>query len=151
MADHYRSEGTPSLPTVFAGVLSLLAVLMAGYFFSSPSPDRVNVEEMRGTYRAKVLAELRKEEDSKLSNLAWVKKEEGIARVPIQTAMQITVKELENKPKKTSAVKADPPLAVPADGAALPSAPGGARLIQFSRAVQDAQPPAAVPGNSTPN
>jgi hypothetical protein len=132
MADLQIPEGNPSLQYVLLGAASLAVVLACGHLLSSPSSERVDVEKKRGDHRSEVLKKLRLEEEAKLSKLEWVNKESGLARIPIETSMRLTAKELASKPAKASAVKVEPILAAPSgDAPAMPSAPGGAFTIQF--------------------
>jgi hypothetical protein len=121
--------------------------LSAGYFFSSPSAERVDVEKKRGEHRSEVLSKLRAEEQAKLSKVEWVNKEAGVARIPIETAIRLTAKELATKSPKASAVKVEPLLAPPAggDAPAMPSAPGGAHTVQFPQIAAPPAPAAPAP------
>lgn len=85
-----------------------------------------------------VLKKLRADEEEKLSSLVWIKKEDGVARVPIEVAMKLAVKELSAKGKKPSAIKAEAPLVIPTppdnpDYLPPSAAPSGAKIVQFPK------------------
>ena len=136
--DQFRtSQGFPSVNYLLYGAASLALVLVCAFWFSQPSAERINIDERRGNHRLEVLKKLRADEEEKLSSLVWVKKEDGVARVPIEVAMKLAVKELSAKGKKPSAIKAEAPLVIPppADPDYLPpsAAPSGAKIVQFPK------------------
>src|SRR2546430_6564553 len=82
-----------------------------------PSPRGDSYEKMRAETRAKKLKDARDEESKALTTYAWVDKNKGTVRLPIDRAMELTVADLANK--KPAAAN---PIAAPESSAA----PGGA-------------------------
>jgi hypothetical protein len=99
-----------------------------------PSPRRDNYEAKRAADRVKKLEELRKQDAIALTSYAWLDKQKGTARIPIDRAMELTVAELAQK-KPTAAG----PIATPQPQPQAPAAAAGA-----------AAPPASAPPPSSP-
>src|SRR6058998_2671263 len=59
-----------------------------------PSPRRSDYEEIRAKKRVENLKTLREEADKALTSYAWVDKNKGVARIPIERAMELTVADL---------------------------------------------------------
>ena len=89
-----------------------------------PSPRRSDYEESRAKKRIENLKTLRDETDKALTTYSWVDKNKGVARVPIERAMELTVAELaKQKPAPAGPIAAP----APAEGtAAKPQAAAGA-------------------------
>jgi hypothetical protein len=103
----------------FFGLLALV-VLKA-------SPRGSDYEKKRAQARMKKLEEAQKENLTALTTYAWVDKNKGVARIPINEAMQIMLVELpDKKPKAAGPIAAPSPSASPA-ASASPSASPGAR------------------------
>src|SRR5881392_3416552 len=83
-----------------------------------PSPRRSDYEETRAKKRVENLKTLRDEADKALTNYAWVDKNKGLARIPIERAMELTVADLaKQKPAPAG------PIAAPTPGAQAPASP----------------------------
>ena len=54
------------------------------------------IDADRNAARAKALAEIRATEDKSLTTAGWIDQSRGIVRLPIETAMQITVQAWQN-------------------------------------------------------
>src|SRR5438132_5226022 len=85
-----------------------------------PSPRGTDYEETRAKKRIENLKTVREEADKALTTYAWVDKNKGVARIPIEHAMELTVAELA---KQTPAPAG--PIATP-QAQATASAPAGA-------------------------
>src|SRR5215510_12264236 len=59
-----------------------------------PSPRGSDYEETRAKKRIENLKTLREEADKALRTYAWVDKSKGVARIPIERAMELTVADL---------------------------------------------------------
>src|ERR1044072_4741200 len=81
-----------------------------------PSPRGSNYEETRAKKRIENLKTLREEADKTLTSYAWVDKGKGVARIPIERAMELTVAELSNQ-KPAPAGPIATPQAEPSAGA----------------------------------
>ena len=96
-----------------------------------PSPRTSDYEETRAKKRMEKLKTLREETQKELTTYAWVDKNKGVARIPIDRAMEVTVADLAQKkpapagPIATPAAQTAPAGASPAP--ALPAPPRAAR------------------------
>jgi hypothetical protein len=88
-----------------------------------PSPRRSDYEEIRAKKRVENLKTLREESDKALSTYGWIDKNKGVARIPIERAMELTVADLA-KQKPAPAGPIATPEAQPAAGAAASPASG---------------------------
>src|ERR1700755_2880800 len=59
-----------------------------------PSPRGSDYEEARAKKRVENLKTLRDEADKSLTTYGWIDKNKGVARIPIERAMELTVAEL---------------------------------------------------------
>jgi len=133
-----------------------------------PSPRTSDYEETRAKKRMEKLKTLHEESQKELTTYAWVDKNKGVARIPIDRAMEVTVADLAQKkpapagPIATPASQAAPAGASPAPAApqqpgtaqpAQPSAPAGSPAGQGaaspSPATQQSPPAPASPAPAT--
>ena len=129
-----------------------------------PSPRTSDYEEARAKKRMEKLKTLHEESQKELTTYAWVDKNKGVARIPINRAMEVTVADLaQKKPApagpiatpasaeatagKPAAPAASPPLAAP-QGAAV-SSPPSAIAASPSPATQQSPPALASPAPAT--
>ncbi|MBA2432181.1 MAG: hypothetical protein H0V56_08710 [Chthoniobacterales bacterium] len=157
-------ESRPTF-TAWIGVVLLFCVfglITLVVMAAMPRGDRY--EQKRGEARAERLKTAREEADKSLHEYAWVDKEKGVARVPIQRAMELAIAELAQKqpaPAGAIAPGADQPgLQVTAPGVPAPApAPGadpeatpkatavtGPDSMHGAEPAAAAQPPGAPPG-----
>jgi len=119
-----------------------------------PSPRTSDYEETRAKKRMEKLKTLHEESQKELTTYAWVDKNKGVARIPIDRAMEVTVADLAQKkpapagPIATPAAQTAPAGTSPAPAAsqqpgtaqpAQPSAPAGSPAGQGA-----ASPPPAT-------
>src|SRR5947207_9635505 len=104
--------------STWGGVVLLFALFgVIGVVVIGPTPRGDSYEKMRAEARAKKLKDARVEDSKALTSYAWIDKNKGTVRLPIDRAMELTVADLANKkPAPAYAI------AVPASSAA----PGGA-------------------------
>ena len=133
-----------------------------------PSPRTSDYEETRAKKRMEKLKTLHEESQKELTTYAWVDKNKGVARIPIDRAMEVTVADLAQKkpapagPIATPAAQAAPAGASPAPAAsqqpgaaqpAQPSAPAGSPAGQGAAspppATQQSPPAPASPAPAT--
>jgi len=133
-----------------------------------PSPRTSDYEETRAKKRMEKLKTLREESQKELTTYAWVDKNKGVARIPIDRAMEVTVADLAQKkpapagPIATPAAQTAPAGASPAPAAsqqpgtaqpAQPGAPGGSpagqRAASPPPATQQSPPAPASPAPAT--
>ena len=155
------------LGIVFLFVLFGLIVLAV----IGPSPRSSDYEETRAKKRMEKLKALHEENQKDLTTYAWVDKTKGVARIPIDRAMELTVVDLAQKkpapagPIATPAAQAAPaaaaasggspaPAAHQQPGTAQPSTPAGSPAAQGAvspapPATQQSPPAAASPAPAT--
>jgi hypothetical protein len=130
-----------------------------------PTPRESDYEEARAKKRVENLKTLREEADKALTTYGWTDKNKGVARIPIERAMELTVAGLaQHKPvpagpiatpeaQATAGAAASPAPASPAP-AGSPQ-PGGAQPVPSPSAEAPASPsPAAQsppPGPASPS
>jgi hypothetical protein len=110
-----------------------------------PLPRRSDYEEIRAKKRVENLETLREEADKALTGYGWIDKNKGVARVPIERAMELTVADLaKQKPALAG------PIATPetqatagAGGSPAPASPPPAGSPQSGGASPAAQAPAS--------
>jgi len=115
------------LGIVFLFVLFGLIVLAV----IGPSPRGSDYEETRAKKRIEQLKTLREENQKELTTYAWVDKNKGVARIPIDRAMELTVAELaQKKPAPAGPIATPATQTVPAGASPAPAAspqPGAAQ------------------------
>jgi hypothetical protein len=111
--------------STWVGVVLLLAffgLLVLVVIGASPRGD--SYEEKRAQVRAEKLKAVREETNKALTIYAWVDKNKGVVRIPINEAMKLTVAELAQKapaPANAIAPEASPPAQGAAPAAASPA------------------------------
>jgi hypothetical protein len=114
-----------------------------------PSPRTSDYEETRAKKRMERLKALHEETEKDLTMYAWVDKNKGAARIPIDRAMEITVADLaQKKPAPAGPIATSPPQTAPGGASPAPAAPQGAAVSNppASGAPQPTQP--SAPGGS---
>jgi hypothetical protein len=119
-----------------------------------PSPRTTDYEETRATKRMEKLKTLREESQKELTTYAWVDKNKGVARIPIDRAMEVTVADLaQKKPAPAGPIATPPVQTAPAGASPAPAAsqqPGPAQPAQpGASAVSPAGQGAASPPPAT--
>jgi hypothetical protein len=116
-----------------------------------PSPRGNDYEQRRAQKRIERLKTLREETEKELTNYAWADKSKGVARIPIERAMQLTVAELaQKKPAPAGPIATPaPPVAQTPTGAsaAAASVPAGSG----KPAAAQPSPQASAPASSPPS
>jgi hypothetical protein len=126
MADTEQIRQQVQSPAPFSTWLGIvLLMLLFGVMtvvIVGPAPRGDTYEQQRAQNREKKLKDLRDEDAKALTAYAWIDKNKGTVRLPIERAMQLTVADLANK-KPTAAG----PIATPApEASAAPSGPAAA-------------------------
>ncbi len=89
-----------------------------------PSPRTSDYEEARAKKRMEKLKTLREETQKDLTTYAWVDKNKGVARIPIDRAMEVTVADLaQKKPAPAGPIATPAAQAAPAGASPAPAAP----------------------------
>jgi hypothetical protein len=127
-----RAPFSTWLGIVFLFVLFGLIVLAV----IGPSPRGSDYEETRAKKRMEKLKQLREETQKDLTTYAWLDKNKGVARIPIDRAMEITVAELaQKKPAPAGPIATPATQTAPAGASPAPAAPqqqGTAQPVQPS-------------------
>src|SRR5881227_175038 len=118
-----------------------------------PSPRRSDYEEIRAKKRVENLKTLRDEADKALTSYAWVDKNKGVARIPIERAMELTVADLaKQKPAPAGPIATPETQATAGTGASpSPAAPAPAGSPQSGGASPAASPGAQSPSPAAPS
>ncbi len=116
---------SPAPFSTWLGVVLLFALFGAIVVaVVGPSPRGDTYEQMRAETRAKKLKDARDEDAKVLTTYAWVDKNKGTVRLPIDRAMELTVADLANKnPAPAYAITAPESSAAPGGAAAATPAP----------------------------
>jgi hypothetical protein len=123
-----------------------------------PSPRTSDYEETRAKKRMEKLKTLHEETQKDLTTYAWVDKNKGVARIPIDRAMEVTVADLaQKKPAPAGPIATPPPPAAPAAASPAGAAPQGAAVsspppsgaASPSAATQQSPPAPASPAPAT--
>jgi len=117
-----------------------------------PSPRGSDYEETRAKKRVENLKTLREETDKALTTYAWVDKNKGTARIPIERAMELTVAELAKQKPAPAGPVATPEAQAPASAGAspAPASPAPAGSAQSGGASPAASPSAQAPASPSP-
>jgi hypothetical protein len=118
-------------PISFGAWLGIvLLFLVFGIFvlvLVSATPHGDNYEAKRAEAREKKLNDARNAATGELASYAWVDKGKGIARIPIDRAMQLTLRDLASKkPAPANPIEAPAPAPAPAASPAPPVSPAPA-------------------------
>jgi hypothetical protein len=152
-----------SLSTWFGIVLlfALFGVIVLAVI--GPAPRGSDYEQTRAKKRAELLKTSREEAAKALTTYSWIDKNKGVARIPIERAMELTVAELaQQKPAAAGPIATPEPQAQPATspspagvaqpGAAQPIAsPSGQALAPASPPAQTSPSPATQPSPIPPS
>lgn len=123
-----------------------------------PSPRSSDYEESRAKKRMERLKALHEETQKDLTTYAWVDKNKGVARIPIDRAMELTVSDLAQQkpapagPIATPPAQAAPAAAPPAGGSPAPAShqqPATAQPAQANAPAGSTAAPAAASPPST--
>lgn len=113
-----------------------------------PSPRTSDYEETRAKKRMEKLKTLHEESQKELTTYAWVDKNKGVARIPIDRAMEVTVADLVQK-KPAPAGPIATPAAQTAPAGASPAAPAVPAVPQGAAASSPPSSGAASPSPAT--
>jgi hypothetical protein len=108
-----------------------------------PSPRTSDYEEARAKKRMEKLKVLHEEGQKELTTYAWVDKNKGVAQIPIDRAMEVTVAELaQKKPVPAGLIAAPAAQTAPAGASPAPAAPQGAAVSSPPPSGAASPPPA---------
>src|SRR6202011_68692 len=124
MANTEQLQSPAPFSTWVGGVLlfALFGVVVVAVIGHAPRGD--TYERMRADARVKKLKDARDEETTALTSYAWIDKNKGTVRLPIDRAMELTVADLANKkPAPAYAIAAPESSAAPGGAATASPAP----------------------------
>jgi hypothetical protein len=108
-----------------------------------PSPRTSDYEEARAKKRMEKLKVLHEEGQKELTTYAWVDKNKGVAQIPIDRAMEVTVAELaQKKPVPAGLIAAPAAQTAPAGASPAPAVPQGAAASSPPSSGAASPPPA---------
>src|SRR6478736_177385 len=149
-----ETQSTPSIAYSRAPFSTWLGIVCLFVLFGlivlaviGPSPRTSDYEETRAKKRMEKLKTLREESQKELTTFAWVDKNKGVARIPIDRAMEVTVADLAQKKPAPAGPIATPAAQTAPAGAspAAPAAPQGATVSSSpAEAAAKAGPPSAL-------
>ena len=165
MAD-VTSPPTAARPSISFG--AWLGVVLLFLFFGifvfvlvAATPHGNNYEQKRAEARERKLNDARTAASKELNSYTWVDKGKGVARIPIDRAMQLTLRDLASKkpeaanpiatpaeaaaPAPSPATPAVSPAATPS-ATAKPKAVEGAESENRNQPAAAGNPPNAIPG-----
>jgi hypothetical protein len=127
-----------------------------------PAPRGSDYEQTRAKKRAELLKTSREEAAKALTTYGWIDKNKGVARIPIERAMELTVAELaQQKPAPAGPIIAPEPQAQPAaspapagspqPGTAQPAASPSGQAPAPASPPPTSPPPAAQPSPASPS
>jgi hypothetical protein len=140
-----------SLSTWFGIVLlfALFGIIVLAVI--GPAPRGSDYEETRAKKRLQNLKTTQEEAAKALTTYGWIDKNKGIARVPIERAMELTVAELaRQKPAPAGPIATPEPQAPPAPASPAPASPAPTGSPQPSPMQPSASPSAQVPTSPPP-
>ena len=125
---------SPAPFSTWVGVVLLFALFgVIAVALIGPTPRGDSYEKMRAEARMKKLKDARDEDSKALSGYAWIDKNKGTVRLPIDRAMELMVADLANKKPATAyAIAAPEASAAPGGAAAASPAPSPAPSPQSS-------------------
>lgn len=146
--------------SAWLGIVLLFALFgVIALAIIGPSPRGDTYEQKRAKVREEKLKALRDEDEKSLVAYAWIDKNKGTARIPIERAMDLTVAELkQKKPAPAGPIVTVPPPQAPAAPSAAPTASpsptgtpkptsvAGPSSVIGTQPAAAANPPPAPPG-----
>jgi hypothetical protein len=139
--------------SVWFGIVLLFALFgVIVLAIIGPAPRKSDYEETRAKKRVENLKTLREEADKALTTYGWIDKTKGLARIPIERAMELTVAELAKQKPAPAGPIATPETQAPAGApaSAAPASPAPAGSSQTGGASPAASPAAQAPASPLP-
>jgi hypothetical protein len=139
--------------SVWLGIVLLFALFgVIVLAIIGPAQRGSDYEEGRAKKRVENLKTLREETDKALTTYGWIDKTKGLAHIPIERAMELTVAELAKQKPAPAGPIAAPETQAPAGAPAspAPASPAPAGSSQSSGASPAASPVAQAPASPSP-
>jgi hypothetical protein len=147
---HQVARSRASLST-WVGIVLLFALFgIIVLAVIGPAPRGSTYEETRAKKRMENLKTVRDEAAKALTTYGWIDKNKGIAHIPIDRAMELTVADLaQQKPAPAGSIATPEPQAAAAPASPAPGSPSPGASPQRSPA-QPAASPAQAPASPSP-
>ena len=130
--------------SVWFGIVLLFALFgVIVLAIIGPAPRKSDYEETRAKKRVENLKTLREEADKALTTYGWIDKTKGLARIPIERAMELTVADLAKQKPAPAGPIATPSAQATASAPASATSPAPATSPKPSGA--QASPQAVAP------
>ena len=139
--------------SVWFGIVLLFALFgVIVLAIIGPARRSSDYEEARAKKRVENLKTLREETDKALTTYGWIDKTKGLARIPIERAMELTVAELAKQKPAPAGPIATPETQAPASAPAspAPASPAAAGSSQTGGASPAASSAAQAPASPSP-
>jgi hypothetical protein len=139
--------------SVWFGIVLLFALFgVIVLAIIGPARRGSDYEEVRAKKRVENLKTLREEADKALTTYGWIDKTKGLARIPIERAMELTVAELAKQKPAPAGPIATPEkqAAAGAPASPAPASPAAAGSSQTGGASPAASPAAQAPASASP-
>jgi hypothetical protein len=139
--------------SVWFGIVLLFALFgVIVLAIIGPAQRGSDYEEVRAKKRVENLKTLREEADKALTTYGWIDKTKGLAHIPIERAMELTVTELAKQKPAPAGPIATPETQAPAGAPAspAPASPAPAGSSQTGGASPAASPAAQAPASPSP-
>ena len=136
--------------SVWFGIVLLFALFgVIVLAIIGPSQRGSDYEEARAKKRVENLKTLREEADKALTSYGWIDKTKGLAHIPIERAMELTVAELAKQKPAPAGPIAAPETQAPAGApaTAAPASPAPTGSSQTGGASPAASPAAQAPAS----
>jgi len=116
-----------------------------------PAPRGSDYEETRAKKRVDNLKTSRDEATRALTTYGWIDKNKGVAHIPIERAMKLTVAELaRQKPAPAGPIAAPGPQTTASQASPAPASPAPGGSPQPGAAQPAASPPGQAPASPSP-
>ncbi len=150
MADTESLRRIAYSPTPFSTWLGIVCIfVLFGLIVLAvigPLPRGSDYEEARAKKRMERLNALHEENQKELTTYGWVDKNKGVARIPIDRAMELTVADLSQQKPAPAGPITTPPPAQSSPAAAVSPAPGSpAPAISPTAGTAQPSPQASAP------
>ena len=139
--------------SVWFGIVLLFALFgVIVLAIIGPAQRGSDYEEARAKKRVENLKTLREETDKALTTYGWIDKTKGLARIPIERAMELTVAELAKQKPAPAGPIATPETQAPAGAPAspAPASPAAQAPASPSPAAQSPPSPASPSPTKSP-
>ncbi|MFL6520594.1 MAG: hypothetical protein ACJ8NS_10280 [Chthoniobacterales bacterium] len=145
---HYQPRGIFS---TWLGVVLLFALFgLLAMVVIKASPRGTDYEKKRAEARLKKLEDAQKENLTALTTYGWVDKNKGVARIPINEAMQIMLVELpDKKPTAAGPIAAASPAAAPQTSPGASASPAASASATPEPKLSTTPKPTSVEGKDS--